>query len=240
MRLHVIGTGSKGNSYALVSSTGEKLLIEAGVKIQALKDGLNFDLDNIHGCLISHEHGDHAAYVKNYALISRIYSMSETIAKFAMPDKMNVGRYYELTQKKKIGPFTVSYFGTIHDAAHPVGFIIQHKECGTIVYCTDTAYMPEFNGQIDHLIIEVNYCQEILELNVENGMDSYLANRITATHFSLEKAVKFIEGMNVIPKTITCIHLSDTNSSEKLIKETLMSKFGCIVNIARNGDVYNF
>ena len=165
--------------------------------------------------------------------------MQKTLDKFHV-DKMNLGRFYELSQGKKIGPFKVSYFDTIHDAAHPVGFIIQHKECGTIVYCTDTAYMPEFNGQVDHLIVEVNYCNEILELNVENGFNQFLAQRIQATHLSLEKAVRFIDGLAMPPKTITCIHLSDTNSSEKLVKETLMAKFGCIVNIARNGDVYNF
>lgn len=241
MKFHVIGTGSNGNAYALVSDSGQKLLIEAGVHLDKVKQQLNFDLSDIKGCLISHEHGDHAQYVRNYALISRIYSMKKTIDKFPV-GKMNVGRFYSMDDKPlKLGEFTVIPFLVIHDAAHPVGFVILHPVAGNIVYITDAAFLPDgVSNFIDHLIIEVNYCQEILELNIENGMDPYLANRITATHFSLEKAVKFIEGMNVIPKTITCIHLSDTNSSEKLIKETLMSKFGCIVNIARNGDVYNF
>lgn len=167
--------------------------------------------------------------------------MQKTIDRFAV-DKMNVGRFYSMDLKNpKLGEFGVIPFPVIHDAAHPVGFLIMHKAVGNIVYITDAAFLPDGIGiNINHLIIEINYCQEILELNVENGMDPYLANRITATHFSLEKAVKFIEGMNEIPKTITCIHLSDTNSSAVVIKDTLISKFGCIVNIARNGDIYNF
>lgn len=240
MRLHVIGTGSKGNSYALVASSGEKLLIEAGVNIRKFKEQMRFDTDNISGCLVSHEHGDHADYVAAFSLFSRIYSKSKTILNFKAPGAMMHGRFYQLKEgKNKIGSYTVFTFDTIHDARHPVGFVICHSDCGIIVYATDTAFMPAMVGDIDHLIIEVNYIDSIIELNVENGLHPQLADRIRATHFSLEKAVKFIERLQTTPKSITAIHLSDHNANAKMIYDTLASKFGCVVNIAEAGCVYN-
>ena len=56
MKLIINGSNSKGNNYVLVSDSGEKLIIEAGVKLMELKQSLNFKIENISGMLVSHEH----------------------------------------------------------------------------------------------------------------------------------------------------------------------------------------
>jgi phosphoribosyl 1,2-cyclic phosphodiesterase len=55
MELIVIGTGSKGNCY-LLKSSNECLIIEAGCKLIEVKKALNFNIQNIQGMLVSHEH----------------------------------------------------------------------------------------------------------------------------------------------------------------------------------------
>jgi phosphoribosyl 1,2-cyclic phosphodiesterase len=55
VHLKVIGSSSKGNSYVLRSDTGT-LLIECGVPFKQIQKAVNFDISNIQGCLISHEH----------------------------------------------------------------------------------------------------------------------------------------------------------------------------------------
>lgn len=55
MKLHVIGTGSKGNCYVLETET-EALIIEAGMKVSAVKEKLNFNIQKIKSVLVSHEH----------------------------------------------------------------------------------------------------------------------------------------------------------------------------------------
>lgn len=55
MRLKVLASGSKGNCYILQSPTGS-LLIEAGIPWKEIQKGLDFDLRQVVGCLISHEH----------------------------------------------------------------------------------------------------------------------------------------------------------------------------------------
>ncbi len=56
MLLKCIASGSKGNSYALISDK-EILLIEAGVRFREVKKHIDFQVSKIVGCLISHEHG---------------------------------------------------------------------------------------------------------------------------------------------------------------------------------------
>lgn len=55
MKLKVLSSGSHGNSYILQSPTGT-LLIECGIPYKKILQGLNFDLQEVVGCLISHQH----------------------------------------------------------------------------------------------------------------------------------------------------------------------------------------
>ena len=57
--LNVISSGSQGNAYIL-ESNGEKLLIELGVAWKDILKSLNYKIDDMIGCLVSHKHGDHA------------------------------------------------------------------------------------------------------------------------------------------------------------------------------------
>lgn len=56
LRLRCAGTGSSGNSYALMSDR-ETLLLDAGLPIKKIKEMCDWNVTNIVGCVISHEHG---------------------------------------------------------------------------------------------------------------------------------------------------------------------------------------
>lgn len=51
--LDVINSGSSGNAYIL-ESNGEKLLIELGVAWKDILKSLNYKIDDVAGCLVSH------------------------------------------------------------------------------------------------------------------------------------------------------------------------------------------
>lgn len=55
MKLKVLASGSKGNSYILETPTGT-LIIECGIKYRDILQGLNFSLQEVVGVLISHQH----------------------------------------------------------------------------------------------------------------------------------------------------------------------------------------
>ena len=56
MVLKVIATGSSGNSYLLTANDGAHLLIECGVTIKRIKRAINFNLEKVAGCIVTHGH----------------------------------------------------------------------------------------------------------------------------------------------------------------------------------------
>ena len=57
-----LASSSRGNCY--VASDGETaILLECGISFRRIKKELGFDLSTIRGCLVSHEHKDHAKSV---------------------------------------------------------------------------------------------------------------------------------------------------------------------------------
>ncbi len=55
MQIKQLATGSSGNCYE-ITVNNTKILIEAGIPIKKIKEGLNFGLSEIDGVLISHAH----------------------------------------------------------------------------------------------------------------------------------------------------------------------------------------
>lgn len=62
MVLKVLGSSSHGNSYILENDR-EALLLEAGVRFASVKQALDYNITKVVGCLITHEHKDHAGYI---------------------------------------------------------------------------------------------------------------------------------------------------------------------------------
>lgn len=55
MRLCCGGSGSSGNSYALITDD-EILLLDAGVSLKHMMPLINFRISVLSGCLITHSH----------------------------------------------------------------------------------------------------------------------------------------------------------------------------------------
>lgn len=55
MDIRGLASGSKGNCY-FVSDGKTPLLLEAGIPIAKIRQGTNFKIGELVGCLISHEH----------------------------------------------------------------------------------------------------------------------------------------------------------------------------------------
>ncbi len=59
MRFVTLASSSRGNCYILIADTGQALLLEAGIPIKKIREGLfahGISLSDLAGCLISHEH----------------------------------------------------------------------------------------------------------------------------------------------------------------------------------------
>ena len=53
--IKTLASGSSGNCY-LISDDTTTLLIECGLTVQKIKQGLKYRLSGVDGCLISHQH----------------------------------------------------------------------------------------------------------------------------------------------------------------------------------------
>lgn len=56
MKITVLGSSSNGNGYIL-DSGNEQLVIEAGVQFKEVMKALDYNISNISGVVVSHEHG---------------------------------------------------------------------------------------------------------------------------------------------------------------------------------------
>ena len=64
LKLTCLGTGSKGNCW-IADYDGELLIIDAGISIKKIKQGIDYNLIAVQGVLISHAHHDHSMAVED-------------------------------------------------------------------------------------------------------------------------------------------------------------------------------
>lgn len=227
MQFRCAGTGSSGNSYALVSDKGEILMIECGIKWKRILKMIDFNTKAVIGCLVTHKHGDHASEFKEILRNGiPIYTNDETADHFEIitGEKM-IGRPERIPFK--CGSFTIIPFCVPHTTKDKetgkiipcsnFGYIIQEESMGTLLYMTDMEYCPySFKGmRPQHLIIECNYINEL----VDHEQSNYV-HRIQG-HCSLDTCKGIIRANTTSAlKNIILIHLSDTATNEdQILKE---------------------
>jgi phosphoribosyl 1,2-cyclic phosphodiesterase len=236
MELKVIGTGSKGNAYIL-RNENEALLIECGVNIKEIKQALDFDLSKVVGCICTHEHIDHSKSIWDIMKLGiNTYASFGTLkARFVV--EQSRAKVIKTQQSFTIGNFKIMPFDVMHDAAEPLGFLIEHPDCGKVLFLTDTYYCKYTFPGLNNIIIEANYSKEIIDRKY--GADSgkeFLRNRILKSHFSLENCKDMLSANDLTKvNNIVLIHLSDSNSDEVVFQKEVAELTGKNVSVASNG-----
>jgi phosphoribosyl 1,2-cyclic phosphodiesterase len=240
MELKVLGSSSSGNCY-LLQNDKETLIIECGLPYKSILKGLNFNLSNVVGCLVSHEHNDHSKAMRDLLLngIDVYTSMGTARAiarKFEVIETYHRLNYIKSEKQFKAGGFTILPFAIDHDTEEPLGFLISHSDIGKLLFVTDTYYIRyKFNG-LKHLLIECNYSKKILQNNIGNGSNEVSPQRLLRSHFSFENLKEFLKVTDLRKcEDITLIHLSDSNSNAKQFKAEIEELTGIPVNIADKG-----
>lgn len=236
MKLKVIGTGSKGNAYVL-ENEHEALLIECGVNISEIKKTLNFNLNKLVGCLVTHEHLDHSKSIVDVMKSGiNVWTGAKTYVEMKTYNQHRAN-VIASKQEIQIGGFKIMAFDVKHDAAEPLGYLIKHKDCGKVLFLTDTYYCAyTFNG-LNNIIIEANYSKSIIDrkFGPESGKE-FLRNRILKSHFSLENCKEMLSANDLSKvNNIVLIHLSDSNSDEKQFQKEVSELTGKNVTVANNG-----
>ena len=237
MTLKVIGSNSDGNSYILENDT-EALLIEAGVRFPFIKQALNFNLSKVQGAVITHSHQDHCKAAKDLLTAGiKVYATAGELAAMQLPSHHRIN-IIKSGKELYVGNFKILPFEIKHDTPEPVGFLIYHRDCGTVLFLTDSYYSPFVFEGLNNLIVECNYCADIIN---SNGTPDFLKNRIARSHMNLDTCKGFLSANNLSQvNNIVLIHLSNDNSDAKRIKKEVTELTGKNVHIACAGLTIEF
>jgi phosphoribosyl 1,2-cyclic phosphodiesterase len=127
--LYVLGSGSRGNCFAL-ESDGAVLLIDAGFSAKEIerRAGLvGLDLAKMIGVALTHEHGDHACGAAGLARRLRVPFLTAegTWGRLAATLDEAEHRLLGLCSTLDLGPFRIQACPTSHDAAEPLAIVVR-------------------------------------------------------------------------------------------------------------------
>lgn len=181
MDLIVIGSSSKGNSYALRAESGEILLLEAGVPLREVKKAIGYQTNKVKMVIVSHVHGDHAKYIPEYVKAGlNVYSNVDVSNHYK--DQvciMDAGQTYHC------GNFRVTPFDVKHDVPN-FGYLIFHPDVGTIFFATDCYNLDFVIKGVNIFLAECNYSDELLDKAVQEGKTPRSqADRVRLSHMSM-------------------------------------------------------
>lgn len=220
MKIVVLGSSSAGNCYLLQTPTGT-LVIEAGVSFQEVKKAVDFDLSGIVGVLVSHSHKDHSKAVVDFMKAGiDVYCSTGTMFELKTDSfNDNIYKWVSVEDQKQfsIGDFIVLPFKVEHDCpeSDPMGYLIYYRPTGEkLLFVTDSFYSRYTFTGLNYIMLECNYCDEILRENVASGrIPKPLKDRVLHSHFSLKNVLDFLKANNLSKaRKIILMHLSDANS----------------------------
>lgn len=246
MKLTVIGSRSDGNAYVL-QNADEAILLEAGLPFKKTLEALDYQLSKVVGCLVSHEHQDHANHVAEYldngvrvlaskgtakGILERWVPQNSMRVPEAVPYNAD-GSFAQFT----LGGFTIVPFDTIHSTEEPTGFYIHHADIGTMMFATDTGYLPRPFAGLNNLMIEANYDPEsLMERYIAGKISERRYNHTAQGHMSIETTIEALQANDLSKvNNIILLHLSEEHASPERFKEMVYQATGKTVYVARPG-----
>lgn len=229
--IQVLASGSQGNCYR-VSDGSTALLLECGIPFRLIREGLGFRLSDLAGCLLTHEHGDHAKAVRDLARAGvDVYTSAGTAE--ALDIESHRITTIRPRERFTLGTWTVMPFEAVHDAREPLGFLLTSGP-EKLLFATDTAYIRYRFPGCTRLMVECNYDLPVLRANVAAGLvDREVKRRVVRSHMSLETLIGFLQANDLSRvREIFLLHLSDDNSDAEKFRRRVQEVTGRPVQVA--------
>lgn len=203
MTLKCIATSSDGNSFVLTNDSGKHLMIEAGLPIGELKKGIDFDVENWQGLIVSHSHADHSL-------------SAEKIRKMGIPTHTPYKDTEHKRLRTKLGDFQINSFPVPHNGCENRGFIIE-VDGQKICFLIDLEYCPyDLSKQdINVLIVECNYISDMVPDDLPNIQHKVIG------HCELQTTIGIIYNCQKYLRKVILTHMSkgSTMDKERALKE---------------------
>lgn len=239
MILNVLGSNSFGNGYVL-QNDNEALLIECGVHPDQMFKTIQYKLPKVQCAIVTHEHDDHAEYVREYADYGiNVLALPSVIESHNLKGnshaiQIQTGKAY------KAGNFIVQAFDVKHDVPC-VGWLIKHPDIGKMIFVTDTYAMPYVVEGLNNIMIEANYADDILDKRIEQGIvPEVMRYRLYRSHMEFGTTKDILQKLPLSEvENIILIHLSDGNSDSRRFVDEIVRQTGKRVWAAQKGLTIN-
>lgn len=225
-------------------------MLDCGVPFQEIQKAADFDLGKIRACLLTHEHKDHSKSVEKLTkagidCIIGLETLKSAPALFKNCPKYRLcwsvpGQFIDL------GDFDIMPIKAQHDVPCMAFFILYRPTNERLLYATDTFYLTNKFARLNYILVECNYCPDILDENIKAGIiPEPLKKRLLESHFSLDNVKGFLQANDLTEvRKIILMHLSDNNSdaqrmtreiSELTKKEVIVADAGMEIDLELYG-----
>jgi phosphoribosyl 1,2-cyclic phosphodiesterase len=237
LRFASLGSGSKGNCL-VADADGTRLLLDCGLNLRDTERRLarlGLAPAEIDGMLVTHEHGDHACGVFDFAAAHciTVYLTHGTLAALQAEGKAVEGVRIRILNGKEIlsvkgmevRPFTVP-----HDAREPVQFVLSDG-AARLGVLTDigspTVHVEQTLSRCHALVLECNYDLDMLW---SGAYPKWLKERIAGPfgHLDNRQSERLLGALDCSRlKHVICAHLSQQNNRPELARAALARAMGC-------------
>lgn len=219
MKVAVLGSGSGGNA-VLASTEDTNLLVDAGFSARRIARRLTvlgLTPDEVHGIVVTHEHGDHT---RGMGVFARRHGtplyMTETTRRACDHLLKGTERIVEYRANRPfhVGSVRIEPFITVHDAADPVGVAVCDPRTRTRLGVATDLGRP--NAQIRHalagcdiLVLEANHDEVLLH---DCSYPASVKRRITSSHGHLSNQAAAQLACELLHPRLACVVLAHLSS----------------------------
>jgi len=241
LRFASLASGSGGN--CLVAQVKEaasvtSVMVDCGLSLTETERRLarlGLAPSDIRALLVTHEHGDHAGCVFEFAAAhgAVVYLTHGSLAALRAEGKALDGvRIVEISSRQaffvdgmQVQPFTVP-----HDAREPVQYVVSDGDARLGVL-TDigigTSHVERSLSGLDALVLECNYDRDLLWAG---AYPKWLKERIAGPfgHLDNRDSARLLGALDRSRlKHVIGAHLSQQNNTPQIVREALASAMGC-------------
>jgi phosphoribosyl 1,2-cyclic phosphodiesterase len=231
--VYSLASGSSGNAM-LVQCDGTSILIDAGLPLRTLSAALTrrgVSSDGLSAILLTHEHSDHCA---GAGPMSRrtgapVVANRATLQAYAERDAIPfASRELGEGETTEIGPLRVRSFPVPHDAAAPVGFVVE-SDATRICYFTDAGSVtPEMRDALRGCSLAIIEANHDIDWLWRGTYTPEMKARVASPtgHLSNDDCADLLaerlerDG----PLTVWLAHLSRANNSPALARRSVMAR----------------
>jgi phosphoribosyl 1,2-cyclic phosphodiesterase len=241
LRFASIASGSRGNCLVAEASdmaSTTRVLIDCGLNLRDTERRLariGLEPGDVNAILVTHEHGDHAGCVFDFAAAHNVLVMLTygTLRALRAEGKLHDGIRTQLVrgeQKFAVGAMEVRPFTVPHDAAEPVQYVVSDG-VAKLGVLTDigisTRHVEQTLSGLDALVLECNYDRDMLW---NGGYPRWLKERIAGPfgHLDNQHSARLLGALDRSRlKHVIGAHLSQQNNRPDIALNALAAAMGC-------------